>query len=292
VNEETFRCRNCGTPAPGDYCPSCGQETRTRAPTFIAFMREAGGRYVALDGRLWKTLSALLFRPGFLTREYFAGRRRRYIRPARLFLVTSLVMFAALRIAVELRQQDILRLDASGKPATAAKEGRNEGQNALDDAFDVNIGGMEFPTIRKRLEHFNQLSSEQKEAQITDGIFRYGPYAMFVLLPAFALMLKLLYLGRGRRYPSRPRLYADHIVFAAHNHAFLFLAIVAASLLVGVLRGAVIVWMLVYMVWSLHVVYGGSWLGIAVRSIAMLLFYTIMFGLVTAGLVVAAVLLR
>ena len=105
-------------------------------------------------------------------------------------------------------------------------------------------------------------------------------------------MLKLLYLGRGRRYPSRPRLYADHIVFAAHNHAFLFLAIVAANLLVGVLRGAVIIWMLVYMVWSLHVVYGGSWLGIAVRSAAMLLFYTIMFGLVTAGLVVAAVLLR
>jgi len=292
VNEETLRCRNCGAPAPGDYCPSCGQETRTRAPTFIAFMREAGGRYVALDGRLWKTLSALLFRPGFLTREYFAGRRRRYIRPARLFLITSLVMFAALRIAVELRQLDILRFDASGKPATAAKEGRNEGQNALDDAFDVNIGGMEFPTIRKRLEHFNQLSSEQKEAQITDGIFRYGPYAMFVLLPAFALMLKLLYLGRGRRYPSRPRLYADHIVFAAHNHAFLFLAIVAANLLVGVLRGAVIVWTLAYMVWSLHVVYGGSWLGIAVRSTAMLLFYTIMFGLVTAGLVVAAVLLR
>ena len=65
-------------------------------------MREAGGRYVALDGRLWKTLGALLFRPGFLTREYFAGRRRRYIRPARLFLVASLLMFAALRIVVGL----------------------------------------------------------------------------------------------------------------------------------------------------------------------------------------------
>jgi hypothetical protein len=36
------------------------------------------GRYVALDGRLWRTLGALLFRPGFLTREYLAGRRRRF----------------------------------------------------------------------------------------------------------------------------------------------------------------------------------------------------------------------
>jgi hypothetical protein len=52
-------------------------------------LREAAGRYVALDGRMWRTLIGLFFRPGFLSREYFAGRRRRYIRPARLFLVRS-----------------------------------------------------------------------------------------------------------------------------------------------------------------------------------------------------------
>jgi hypothetical protein len=285
-------CRNCGAPAPGAYCPSCGQETRTRVPTFIAFMREAGGRYVALDGRLWKTLGALLFRPGFLTREYFAGRRRRYIRPARLFLVASLVMFAALRIAVGLGDVNVLRLDGPDFVA-AGKEARAERGNSLDPAFDVNVGGIEFPTIKKRLQRFNQLSSEEKEAQITDGVFRYGPYAMILLLPAFALLLKLLYLGRGRRYPLRPRLYAEHIVFAAHNHAFVFLAIIAATVIsVELLRGAVIVWMLVYLLWSQRVVYRGSWMGIAARSFVMLFFYSIMFALVTAGLVALAVLLR
>ena len=100
-------CRNCGAPAPGAYCPACGQETRARLPTFAQFMREAAGRYVALDGRLWRTLGPLVFRPGFLTREYFAGRRRRYIRPARLFLVSSVLLFAALRIVVELGGGDV-----------------------------------------------------------------------------------------------------------------------------------------------------------------------------------------
>jgi hypothetical protein len=52
---------------------------------------------------------------------------------------------------------------------------------------------------------------------------------------------------------------------------------------VGVLRGAVIVWMLVYLVWSQHVVYRGSWLAIAARSLVMLFFYMIMFALVMAG---------
>ena len=111
------------------------------------------------------------------------------------------------------------------------------------------------------------MSAQEREAQLVDGTLRYGPYAMFVLLPAFALLLKLLYLGRRREYPARPRLYAEHLVFAAHNHAFLFLAIVAASIFVGVLRAGVIVWMLVYLLWSLRAVYGGSWVGIAARGV-------------------------
>ena len=89
-------CRNCGAHATGHYCANCGQETRVALPTFGAFMREAAGRYVALDGRLWRTLFALVARPGFLTLEYFSGRRRRYIRPARLFLVLYLLLFAVI----------------------------------------------------------------------------------------------------------------------------------------------------------------------------------------------------
>jgi hypothetical protein len=286
------KCRNCGAPAPGTYCPACGQETRTRPPTFLRFMREAGGRLVALDGRLWKTLGALLFRPGYLTREYFAGRRRRYIRPARLFLVASLLLFAALRIVVELGDFEIVHIDPPDKSRLPAKESRTQSGFSLDDDFNVAMFDVQIPAIKKRVERFNHLTNQEKVAQMTEGVLRYGPYAMFVLLPAFALLLKILYLGPRRRHPTRPRLYAEHIVFAAHNHAFLFLGIVAAQVFSSVLRGAVIVWMLVYMLWSLRVVYRGSWLGIGLRSFVMLLSYSILFGLVTAGLFIVAVLLR
>jgi hypothetical protein len=255
-------------------------------------MREAGGRYVALDGRLWKTLGPLFFRPGFLTREYFAGRRKRYIRPARLFLVASLVLFAALRIVVELGDLDVLQIQPPEKAGAPAKGEKPGGGIVVDDDFNVDLGGLEFPTIRKRIQRFNRLSTPEKQAQITDGALRYGPYAMFVLLPAFALLLKLLYLGRRRRHPDRPRLYSEHIVFAAHNHAFLFLGIVATQVFSSVLRGAVIVWMLVYMLWSMRVVYRGSWLGIAVRSFALLMAYAALFSLVTVGLIFLAVVLR
>lgn len=92
------RCRNCGGDAPGNYCPACGQETQVALPKVGELVREAAGRLVAWDGRLWRTLAMLAFRPGVLTREYFAGRRRHYVRPARLFLALSLLLFALLSI--------------------------------------------------------------------------------------------------------------------------------------------------------------------------------------------------
>lgn len=300
------RCRNCGAAAPGVFCPACGQETRGDLPTLREFMREAAGRYVALDGRLWKTVGALLFRPGFLTREYLAGRRRRYVRPARLFLVASVLLFAALRIVVELGDGDVylFRFDspakeaardksaAAEKDAAPGKDGDQGSGLRTDDDFKVDLG-VEIPALKERIERFRRLTPKEREAQIVDGTLRYGPYAMFVLLPAFALLLKILYLGRRRKYPARPQLYAEHIVFAAHCHAFLFLAIVAANVVsLGPLRAAVIVWMPIYGLLSLRAVYGGSWLGIVARSSVMFAAYSVLFGLVTAGLVVVAILLR
>jgi len=287
------QCANCGTTAPGAYCPSCGQDTRDRLPTFAQFMREATGRYVALDGKLWKTLAALLFRPGFLTREYLAGRRRRYIGPARLFLVSSLVLFAALRFVSEsINIDDAVQFE----PETAPRSGMESDQLiALDD--DLNLKLADLPgtsgLLQKPIARFNSLPRAEKLEQIRAGAFRYGPYAAFVLLPAFASLQKLVYLGRRGRYPARPRLYAEHLVFAAHNHAFLF---VVGTLLCGVsagwLRGALWLWVIVYLAWSTRAVYDGSWLGIATRAAVLVVAYSILFSLVTLGLLVAAILLR
>lgn len=290
------RCRNCGESAPGAYCSACGQETRDRLPTLREFMREAAGRLVALDGKLWKTLGALFFRPGFLTREYFAGRRRRYIRPARMFLIASLILFATLQIATALMDIDVIQVDPAAKSGVAARPGNEKGAGIrLDEDFNVDVGELPdaVPALKKRVERFNRLPTAEKGAQLMSGALRYGPYAMFVLLPAFAALLKLLYLGRRRRHPARPRLYGEHLVFAAHNHAFLFLIAVAAiAIPIAPLRTALLAWGTIYMLWSLRTVYGGSWIGTVMRSFAMLIAYAVLFAFVTAGLLVAAVLLR
>jgi hypothetical protein len=322
------RCRNCGAAAPGAFCPDCGQETKAALPRLGEFVREALGRYVAIDGRLWKTLRGLLFRPGFLTREYLAGRRRRYIRPARLFLFASLVLFAVLRVELLLTESSVVTIDPTGSvmlrpggdsrpgPATSpeassarggssaagraatpgaatAKEATTGEAGIESDDLDLQALESRFPALSRRIKQFTRLPRAEKETRITDGLLRYGPYAMFILLPAFAGLLKIVYVGRRRRHPDRPRLYSEHMVFAAHNHAFLFLAIAAAVLApFDAARAVLFVWMGLYPLLSMRRVYGGSWLGIVTRASLLGMAYLVLFGLVTAGLVIVAILLR
>jgi hypothetical protein len=279
-------CRNCGVPVDGAYCAACGQETALRLPTLREFLREAAGRYVALDGRFWRTMFALLARPGFLTREYLAGRRRRYIRPARLYLFATLIFFAVTRLLVG--PIDIFEVRAD-TPEEAKYLSPDKGFNVQmgEDAF----GSLE---LQKRWNRFNNLRRSDKAEQLGEGMLRYAPYALFVLLPAFALLLKLVYLGRRRRYPRRPRLYGEHLVFAAYDHAFVFVAATIMLLLLGRTMALTIGgWVVgVYLLLSLRSVYGGPWVGLLLRAFVLFVSYIVLVGLATAGLVVAAILLR
>jgi len=304
--ERGGRCRNCGADVSDAFCPHCGQETALRLPTLREFMREAAGRYVAFDGRFWRTMGALLLRPGFLTREYLAGRRRRYIRPARLYLFSTLIFFAVSRFFVEpagvpTSRDDTggptISRDASGDRKSATKDAGAMDKDTigayLDDDFSLHLPAESATTLTKRWDGFNALPRNEKEDQIVAGMLRYGPYAMFALLPAFALLLKVLYVGPRRRYPARPRLYGEHMVFAAHNHAFLFVMATAILLIsVPAVRDVMAVWLCAYLLWALHAVYGGSWLGAVARSFVLFVVYSVLVGMASAGLLIAAIFLR
>ena len=325
-------CRNCGADAPGAYCPSCGQETTIALPKAGVFMREAAGRYVAFDGTMWRTLALLLARPGFLTREYLRGRRVRYVRPARLVLVLAIVLFAAIRITGDDRHvliavnpsSPVPRADAPGAPPQTEPRMRGPGQDdapplsansaaidvqgaplafevgaarlEIDENLDFRIGGIDSPLARRvseRFASFNRLDRDEKLHAVGAGMVRFGPYALVAMLPVFALLMQVLYLGRRHRCPGRPRRYAEHLVYGAHNHAFVALVgtlgVVAdrgpASLLLAA-------WAAIYLVASMHVVYGGRWIGVFARAAVASIGYALVLLLATGVLLVAAVLFR
>lgn len=299
----TQRCRNCGALTAGNFCSDCGQETRESLPTMREFMREAMGRLVALDGRLWRTLFALAFRPGFLTRVYLSGARRRYVRPARLFLAMSLLLFAVIRFEVGTPDLSKAIVHGSREERDEARaafetEPKTEGfQIALDKDLNVVLrgGSQSFVAkeLQQRFDRFNRQTPSQKAQQILDGALRYGSYVAFLLLPLFAALQLASYAGSRRGGAHRPRLYAEHLTYAAHLHAFGFMAVaLLLAIPITPIRWLTLGWVVYYVLRAKQVVYGGRWPGRVLRSVAVFVAYAAALFAATVGLVFVAILLR
>lgn len=86
-------CANCETPLVGTYCHACGQLAEDFHRSMWRLTREALESFFHIDGRLARTVPALIWRPGRLTRDYIEGRRAFQVPPLRMFLVVLLGTF-------------------------------------------------------------------------------------------------------------------------------------------------------------------------------------------------------
>ncbi|MDY1549604.1 DUF3667 domain-containing protein [Luteibacter sahnii] len=299
-------CANCGVALQGEFCHECGQSVHSVLRPMSHMLEDAGDIFFHMDERIVHTVPPLFTRPGFLTLEYFAGRRVRYIAPFRLMFVFCLLAFffvhgvindtaagfhgignetgpfakatttaeverlyatqaASLRKAAQepnlpeaaragfrtgekaIRAQADARLaelkDPSASPGTPlVKADTEEDQAMLDGDWHVSIGWLP-ASMNARLDqslarlktNVNQVAAGGETGtealhRIIEGVFGVLPQTMFVMVPVFALVLKLFYL-------LRRRLYMEHIIVALHSHAFLFLSLMVLVLL-GLARGA------------------------------------------------------
>ena len=85
-------CKNCNSELVGLYCSECGQKNMENF-TFSILVKDFFDNIFSLDSRLFQTLKYLIIRPGFLTNEYWLGKRITYLPPFRLYLLTSILYF-------------------------------------------------------------------------------------------------------------------------------------------------------------------------------------------------------
>jgi hypothetical protein len=134
-------CANCGAVLQGQYCHVCGQNADTHQRSILHLIVEAVEGMFELDGRLLRTVPALFFRPGRLTRDYMEGRLARHVPPFRTFLVALvLFIFAAQHVTHVLTQQDAKKkateaavLATPQGRATAVAKRRAEAVKSLQD---------------------------------------------------------------------------------------------------------------------------------------------------------------
>lgn len=98
---EGTHCANCNELLQGEFCHHCGQSVHSVLKPVHGMLEEAAETLLHIDGRIVHTLPPLLVKPGFLTLEYFSGRRVRYIAPFRLMFVICLLAFFVCHLAMD-----------------------------------------------------------------------------------------------------------------------------------------------------------------------------------------------
>jgi hypothetical protein len=269
-------CLNCfgplGSPPPR-FCPHCGQETVVRPPTLFEFLQQFGGAVLSTEGALWRTLKLLLLRPGELTRQYLAGRRKYYVAPVRLYLTASVVTLLLLRLAYAWAPEPVIRTDKEraernhmtfhiGSGKAELKEGKVQCQNLprwLCARIEKRFGG-------------EPAALEREGVELGERFMANLGALMFVLLPTFALFTKVAYLSRHLRY-------TEHLVFALHLHAFWFIALALTVFSLDLLSALAMLWMCVYAVLAMKRVFGGRRFPLALRAAAISVAYGVTLAL-------------
>ena len=289
-------CRNCYHSLTGEYCGHCGQREGRSDRRFLDLAGELTGDLLDFDSRLWRTLLFLLFRPGFLTAEFIAGRRARYLPPLRLYLVISFITFLVLSLFIP----DTIRLSddkaATGGEAVVVTIDTDsaDGEESVVDPNDLNlqIGLAEedspqwLKDLEQRLES-NTGRLLKDPADFVATVVEYLPQVMFLLLPVFALLVQLVYL-------LSPFHYLQHLVFALHYHSFaylfyLFTAVLEVS---GVkIEDLLMIGLLVYLPLAFRRCYGSSWWGAAGKALLVYISYALVLVLGFGVMVVVTIVL-
>jgi hypothetical protein len=259
TNPAAGRCLNCGAELHGAFCGACGQRSVPANPTVSELAGDAWRELSGYDGRVAETFRNLL-RPGRLTIDYLQGRRARYLSPVRLYLIASVVYFLAAAAAPEYASG--LRIgvwDDRGNPELSAAD---RAQLAADLADEV------WP-VRVLLE-----SIAEDPKAFRARVFTIVPRVFFAMLPSFAGIFWLFY--RRMRFPTV-------LVFAAHLHAFTFLALAiseaakltetpAITIPIGLIMLATVV---VYALRAQRAVFGGGRLMTLAKAAAIGVIYLI-----------------
>lgn len=312
-------CLNCGEIVQGRYCQNCGQENVVPKETFLHMVTHFFNDITHFDGSFFTSVKDLLFKPGFLSKEYMLGRRVKYLHPIRMYVFTSAIFFLLFfsifkienAISVDLnrmmtaseRQETLEQLESLLKKDTA-NQLLKLGVRKLKDTSEVitaqearkyfggynviRISGRNYSSIHEYDSVQSTLPKEDRDGWLgrrfnrkviainikyrdnpEDGFRKMGdsvlhklPYMLFVSLPLFALILRLVYIRRRKTF-----YFADHGVFTIHLYVFTFIilmVIFGVSQLVkttGVqdfdyLMFALILWLMYYLYRAMQIFYG------------------------------------
>lgn len=311
-------CENCGAALTGPYCAQCGQPAVDYRRSFGSLLADAADAFFNFDARFFQSFGLLLAKPWRLTNEFVEGKRARHVHPLRVYLIASVLFFLVINF---LSRDSHLKAgeSADGETTLNLAEPVATPEPGLDFSFSSSpppplpplrpaptpqdiFAGMEKEHNRSPFGQWVTSRAKEKIGPTGDRgdlflkalIQNIAPMVL-CCIPLFALVLKILYV-------FKKRFYIEHLVFALHTHAFIFLSTV---IIIGI--GFFLAWavppaltpivctflsfvVVAQLLFAIRKVYGQKWLATLCKFALGSLIYLVLLGLafgVTAFLTLA-----
>lgn len=255
---ENKTCLNCNYVVENKFCPNCGQENTETRQSFHYLFTHFIEDLTHYDGSFWKTIKGLLFKPGYLTKTYLEGKRKKFVPPVKLYIFISFVTFF---LPTLLPGPSLIKFnekkDVEKQEVKTTKEEVNKesekGLKEMNDEVEEKLSGIDLPN-RPRIKNLTQLDSIQKNSQKAEKLsdFEYSatkkiikilksknraelwnkamesfvhtlPKVLFLYMPIFAFFLWLM-------HDKKKWYYFDSGVFTLHYFSFLLLVITIGML--------------------------------------------------------------
>lgn len=245
-------CLNCGGALVGPYCHQCGQAAHVHR-TLSAFFHDLLHGVFHFEGKIWRTIPMLAWRPGELTRRYIEGQRASFVSPMALFLFSVFVMFAAVssvgvvhtadsvktEMMADARRNEVRIADAqkqraaalaAGQPTAALDARIKDLQESVGVSRTIGEKGVLAGTALRISDDTPAVIREPLRAAVQNpDLFLYklksSAYKYSWALIPFSMPFLWLLFPFSRRF----RLY-DHMVFVTYSLCFMSLLATVVTL--------------------------------------------------------------
>lgn len=289
VQNKSEVCSNCGTELlkEENYCPNCGQKNTDLNISLHELIHDFAGDYFTFDSKFFRTIGPLIFKPGFVAKNFIDGKRQRYIAPLRIFIFLSFITFFLWGLAFnkdtkEKEKNNVEMLDQSASSILDSINANNTiltlnyNEDSLDtdssannslsyilnkdnDAGEItdSIASDESEILRRFIYQGLRMY-QAEEGSVSNYFMGNLSIVLLVLQPFFALLLKLFY------FRKKSFFYIEHLVFSLYYHAFILLSTIILFILSFYLSSDyLILWLILisglYLFLALKRFYNQSW---------------------------------
>ncbi len=188
----TFVCPSCGAETMGHFCGNCGEKEVSQSDYSLRhYLKELAAALTLLDSKVLRSLWFLISKPGYLSSEYFRGRRVRYVSPLQLFIFLNVIYYFSLTLFVATTFTTPLATQLHMNDYYPAHASRQVNQKMQAD----------------------QITYEALEAKYNDRTSILSKSLIFLLIPIFAGLFYALFFKK-RKY------LVEHVVVATHFWSF------------------------------------------------------------------------